>query len=30
MDGQCGTTTIVYRGHGFKATFHIRFKSEGV
>lgn len=30
MDGQCGRTTIVYRGHGFKATFHVRFKSEGV
>jgi hypothetical protein len=28
--GRCGRTTIVYRGHGFKATFHVRFKSEGV
>jgi hypothetical protein len=30
MDGQCGRTTIVYRGHGFTSTFHVRFKSEGV
>jgi hypothetical protein len=30
MNGLCHRTTIVYRGHGFKATFHVRFKSEGV
>ena len=30
MDGQCHRTTFVYRGHGWKATFHIRFRSEGV
>jgi|tagenome__1003787_1003787.scaffolds.fasta_scaffold20315096_1 hypothetical protein len=29
-DGRCHRTTVVYRGHGFKATFHVRFKSEGV
>jgi hypothetical protein len=30
MDGQCRRTTFVYRGHGWKAIFHIRFRSEGV
>jgi hypothetical protein len=28
MKGRCRRTTIVYRGHGFKATFHVRFTSE--
>jgi hypothetical protein len=30
MDGQCGKTTVVYRGHGWTATFRVRFTSEGV
>jgi len=30
MAGQCGSTTFVYRGHGWKATYRIRFRSEGV
>jgi hypothetical protein len=30
MGGQCRRTTIAYRGAHFKATFHVRFKSEGV
>ena len=30
MDGRCRKTTFVYRAHGLNATFHIRFKSEGV
>jgi hypothetical protein len=28
MGGRCRATTVVYRGHGFKATFHVRFRSE--
>jgi hypothetical protein len=28
MNGRCRKTTIVYRGHGFKATFHVRFRNE--
>jgi len=28
--GQCGPTTIVYRGHGFKVRYTVRFRSEGV
>jgi hypothetical protein len=28
MDGQCGRTTFVYRGPGWKATYRIRFRSE--
>jgi hypothetical protein len=27
--GQCHRTTVVYRGHGLKGTFHVRFTSEG-
>jgi hypothetical protein len=30
QDGRCRRTTFVYRGPGFTATFHIRFRSEGV
>lgn len=30
MDGQCGRTTFVYRGAGWKAVYRIRFRSEGV
>jgi hypothetical protein len=30
MNGRCRKTTIVYRGHGFTSTFHVRFTSEGV
>jgi hypothetical protein len=30
MDGQCRRTTVVYRGAHLQATFHVRFKSEGV
>jgi hypothetical protein len=30
MAGQCRSTTFVYRGNGWKATYRIRFRSEGV
>lgn len=29
MNGRCAPTTFIYRGHGFKATFRVRFRSEG-
>jgi hypothetical protein len=29
MNGRCHRTTFVYQGHGMKAVFHIRFRSEG-
>ena len=29
MNGRCHRTTFVYRGHGLKAVYHIRFRSEG-
>jgi hypothetical protein len=29
-DGQCGATTIVYRGPGFTKRYTVRFASEGV
>ena len=28
--GQCGTTTIIYKGSGFTARFTVRFRGEGV
>jgi hypothetical protein len=28
MDGQCRRTTFVYRGRGWTATYHVRFRSE--
>jgi hypothetical protein len=30
MDGQCQPTTFVYQGHRWKATYRVRFRSEGV
>jgi hypothetical protein len=30
MDGQCQPTTFVYQGHGWKTTYRVRFRSEGV
>jgi hypothetical protein len=29
MDGQCGATTIEYRGLGDRETYRVRFRAEG-